>query len=378
MSTKLDFIFVISPFLHNKGVSLGTSYDLNYRFTTGINSTNFKYSSINFNLDKNNKITIDNNHLQNTISNNPEAIILIDGNSHPKDFENVYDNKFLKILKSCKNFKVCFMPDNFRLLEWSQDANLIICFSKGAVDWANHVTKSKKFLFYPCQPMIRHTNVDFDNFSNRPYDFGYIVSTKLFRINFISTLLRLGGNRFSSIIISSNRTGPLIKSTQDYLNILTQCKFVFCSRASVFEKHTYQSTENIPSSEKITPGRPSGRISEAIACGCIPIYWQPIFKSDVISKIIYKINHSKFTRFFPFLNLESDPKSMPYDEMDETLLDGIYKVNNAFQAMRIIKKTNKEAIIRKLEKADNFYKKYIEPKRFFNFVKNNCAVIKNS
>ena len=59
MSTKLDFIFVIPPFLHNKGVSLGTSYDLNYRLTSSINSTNFKYASINFNLDKSNKITTD-------------------------------------------------------------------------------------------------------------------------------------------------------------------------------------------------------------------------------------------------------------------------------------------------------------------------------
>ena len=153
---------------------------------------------------------------------------------------------------------------------------------------------------------------------------------------------------------------------------------MFCSRAAVFEKYTYQSTKNVPSFEKITHGRYAGRISEAIACGSIPIYWQPVFKSDVISKIIYKINHSKFTRFFPFVNLESDPKSMPYDEMDEKLLDGIYKVSNAFQAMRIIKKTNKETIIRKLEKADNLYKKYIEPKNFFDFVKNNCATIKNS
>ena len=106
MSTKLDFILVIPPFLHDKGVSLGTSSDVDYHWTSSINSTNFKYSSINFDLDKNNKITIDNNHLQNTINNNPDAIILIDGNSHPEDFENVYDNKFLKILKSCKNFKV--------------------------------------------------------------------------------------------------------------------------------------------------------------------------------------------------------------------------------------------------------------------------------
>ena len=164
----------------------------------------------------------------------------------------------------------------------------------------------------------------------------------------------------------------------NYLDILTQCKFVFCSRATVIEKYTYQSTENSSPSEKITPGRPSGRISEVIACGSIPIYWQPGFKSDVISKIVYKLNHSKFTRFFPFVNLESDPKSMPYDEMDEKLLDGIYKVSNAFQAMKIIKKTSKEEIIGKLEKADNFYKKYIEPKNFFDFIKNNCSVVKNS
>ena len=378
MSTKLDFILVMAPFLHDKGVSLGTEYDMNYHYNASIDSTNYKHVSINFNLDKNNKITIDNDHFQNTIDNNPEAIILIDGNSHPKDLENVYDNKFLEILKSCKNFKVCFMPDYFKLLDWSQEANLIVSSSKLAVDWANHVTKSKKFLFYPCHPMIRHTNVDFDNFSNRPYDFGYIGSTKLFRINFISALLRVGGNKFSSIIISSNRTGSLIKSTQDYLNILTQCKFVFCSRASVFEKHRYQNTENILSSEKITHGRYAGRVSEAITCGCIPIYWQPVFKSDIISKIIYKINHSKFTRFFPFVNLKGDPKSLPYDEMDEKLLDGIYKVNNAVQAMRIIKKKNKEEIIRKLEKSNDIYKKYIEPQKYFDFIKNNCAATKNS
>ena len=64
--------------------------------------------------------------------------------------------------------------------------------------------------------------------------------------------------------------------------------------------------------------------------------------------------------------------------MNEKSLDGIYKVSNAFQAMRIIKKTSKEEIIGKLKKADNFYKKYIEPKNFFDFVKNNCAAIKNS
>ena len=102
MSTKLDFILVMAPFLHDKGVSLGTEYDMNYHYNASIDSTNYKHVSINFNLDKNNKITIDNDHFQNTIDNNPEAIILIDGNSHPKDLENVYDNKFLEILKLCK------------------------------------------------------------------------------------------------------------------------------------------------------------------------------------------------------------------------------------------------------------------------------------
>ena len=76
--------------------------------------------------------------------------------------------------------------------------------------------------------------------------------------------------------------------------------------------------------------------------------------------------------------MKSDPKSLPYDEMDEKLLDGIYKVNNALQAMRIIKKKNKEEIIRKLEKSNDIYKKYIEPQKYFDFIKNNCAAIKNS
>ena len=119
MSTKLDFIFVIPPFLHNKGVSLGTAYDLNYRFTSSIISTNFKYASINFNLDKNNKITIDNNHLQNTIDNNPDAIILIDGNSHPQDLDNIYDNKFLKILKSLPEKNMIY-PGNLRTRKYSR------------------------------------------------------------------------------------------------------------------------------------------------------------------------------------------------------------------------------------------------------------------
>ena len=46
--------------------------------------------------------------------------------------------------------------------------------------------------FFPTNPdladILGRTDFDFENFFNRPYDFGYIGSTKLFRINFITTL----------------------------------------------------------------------------------------------------------------------------------------------------------------------------------------------
>ena len=58
MSTKLDFIFVIPPFLHDKGVSLGTEYDAKYHYNASIDSTNYKHVSINFNLDKNNSFLV--------------------------------------------------------------------------------------------------------------------------------------------------------------------------------------------------------------------------------------------------------------------------------------------------------------------------------
>ena len=49
MFYKIKFsLFVIPPFLHDKGISLGTSYDANYQFTYAIDSiSNLKYESIN-------------------------------------------------------------------------------------------------------------------------------------------------------------------------------------------------------------------------------------------------------------------------------------------------------------------------------------------
>ena len=64
-------------------------------------------------------------------------------------------------------------------------------------------------------------------FCNRPYDIGYIGSNKIFRVNFLSSILRKGGNRISSMFISSSRNSELIKSTMDYLNLIKNVNSIF-------------------------------------------------------------------------------------------------------------------------------------------------------
>ena len=60
------------------------------------------------------------------------------------------------------------------------------------------------------------------------------------------------------------------KTTVSYLKEISKCKFYFCTRASVYENYS----ENIFNLD-YREGRFANRVSEAIICGCIPLYWQP-------------------------------------------------------------------------------------------------------
>ena len=90
--------------------------------------------------------------------------------------------------------------------------------------------------------------------------------------NLDQNLNELKKTKFDVKLLIINKDNRLrnYKTTDSYLKEISKCKFYFCTRASVYENYS-KNIFNLDYRE----GRFANRVSEAIICGCVPLYWQP-------------------------------------------------------------------------------------------------------
>jgi hypothetical protein len=353
-------ILAIPPFLHDRGTSLDVESDIFYHFKSSIKKTGKDYQIINFD-NNDEKLSLNFKNFEETAKSNKQAIFIFDANNNPNDKTGIYPKELEVLINKHNLFCISFIPDLIKSINlefWVKNSKFLISPSQAGVNWANKFYMTNKFKFYPSIPVEKSNNYTLEDLKKRPFDFGYIGSNKIFRLNFISSLLKLGGNRFSSLIISSYRSSSFLKQTKQYMNLLTECKFYFCTRASLYEKGD--------SLFFIKKGRYAGRISEAIASGCIPIYWQPSVKNIFKFAVNYFFLYSKFSKFFSFLKINNNTDTGPFDI--ETPEDFCIKINSASQLLKIIKEKNYK-LIKKIQDRNNIiYNKYINPDAFFDFI----------
>jgi len=163
--------------------------------------------------------------------------------------------------------------------------------------------------------------------------------------------------------LSSGLLGP---ETHALIVEISKCKFYFCSRASVYENFSKNLFD-----VNFKEGRFAGRVSEAIICGCIPLYWQPEVSNSYLTPIKQKFLYSR-KKFIPSnWGTKGNLKSLPYDKMDKKLKKGIEIVEDVNDAFKKVTQFNKVQIKNKLKYGRKIYKKYISPNSFYKFIKAN-------
>lgn len=364
---KYKFFLICSPYIHDNGLKCDIESDIFFYLSKCFDQNYLNFEVAKFNIENSNQIVLDLNNLHNKLSH--ETIVVVDGCYYPGDKTGIYPKELFNILKNSKAKIVCILSDLVKDLNfspWVEISNFILSFSKTGCEWANRFYNTRKFIHFPSIPVPGHNENSVQKFLSRPFDFGYIGSKKIFRMNFLNSFIKKSTNQISTMIIDSNRSKETAPNTESYLKLLRQCKFFFCTRAAYYEK--YSSTLL---NSQIFDGRYAGRISEAIACGCIPIYWQPKRGGYLWTMLKNKIFFSRKSHLFNFKCLKSDKTSVPYDSIDKKEMDCIEFVNDADHAISIIKNYSIESIEKKLENGSKFYSKYIDPKNFYNFISNN-------
>lgn len=359
-----NLIFISPKNYHFNGKVSKTQSDIFYHFKESLMEINKNLIVAKFKKNKKEYLELDLNYLKKKI--NKKSIIFIDGNISTEE-NKIYPLELYDILKKSKSKIVCFVPDLIKELKfknWVNISNVIIGFTKDAVDWANKHYKTKKFHFYPSIPVKIYKRSNLSKFCKRKYDVGYVGSNKYFRTKFLNNLKLKESKKFKILILNSNRKLKNYRYTKSYLKLISQCKFYFCTRASLFEKY-YDGFFN----SNISEGRFAGRVSEAIACGSIPLYWQPKFSKSLYHQVEKRIFFSKKKLIPSNWGMNGNIYSVPYDNMSKNLAQGIEIVKNVEDAFNKITLHDNSYINNKLKYGSKIYKSYISPKSFYNFVK---------
>jgi len=350
----LKFLILISKHRYKSE----TDSDYYYFITDSLKYCNYKYLSVEFN--KNNKII----NLKKIISflRKKNIIIIAEANI---EYNYLYSNTLIDLITKSKHPIISFFGDFDQHQIKSKFVNIskgIFVFDKNGVEWGNKQTDTKKFFFLYSFPIPRFKKISLREFKNRPYDFNYVGSNKNFRTSFIAEFLRIYGNKLSSLIISSNGKLSLLNSYYDLFKSLLLSKYAFCTRASLYERLLSKEDFFFKIKKSIfLQGRKAIRISQAVAAGCIPIYWQPKTPNNLFSALFLK------NRFRKFRMLNSydigDKNSRPDDSFDEKFKKMMIIVKEPSEISNYI---NSEKKINQMRKISNvYYNKYVHPKVFF-------------
>jgi hypothetical protein len=351
---KIKFLILISKYRYKSNTDL----DYYYFITDSLKYCNYKYLSVEFN--KKNKII----NLKQIISflRKKNIVILAEANI---EYNYLYSNTLIDLITKSKHPIISFFGDFDQHQIKSKFVNIskaIFVFDKTGVEWGNKQTDTKKFFFLYSFPIPRFKKISLREFKNRPYDFNYVGSNKNFRTSFIAEFLRIYGNKLSSLIISSNSRFSLLNSYYDFFKSLLLSKYAFCTRASLYERLLSKKNYFFNVKKSIfLEGRRAGRISQAVAAGCIPIYWQPKVPNNSFSALFLK---NRFRKFRMLNNYAiGDENSRPDDNFDEKFKKMMIIVKKPSEIYNYI---NSEKKINQMWKMSNvYYNKYVHPKVFF-------------
>ena len=331
--------------------------DYYYHITNSLEYLNYKFLLVQF--DKKNNIK--NIKEIKSFLKKRNVIILAEANI---EYNYLYPNTFLDLIKKAKHKIISFFADfdkNQIKSIFIEFSDLVLMFDKTYVDWCNKNLKINKFHYIHTFPIEKNTKCSFSNFKSRYYDIFYSGSKKSFRYNFINSLLKLCGKRYLFFYYFLDDKNLTSNAYLPYFNILTRSKFCFCTRAGLYENNPF-------SKLSYSKGRYAGRISEAIAAGCIPIYWQPKKPNNFLDKFILK------NRFYRFKYSNSffmgDKNSRPYDVFDENFKDMMLIVDSPQDLIDQISSLTENQISRKLQLINIFYRKFIFPSVFFRKIFN--------
>lgn len=359
-----NIIFISPNKYHFNGIVSDAESDVYFHFKNSLKEIDNNITVARFFKNKKNYLEIDLEFLKKKINKN--SIVFIDANISIED-NTIYPSELFFLLKDSKSKIVCFVPDLIKQLKfekWVQLSSIIIGFSKNAVDWANKFYKTTKFKFYPSLPLKVYKKQNLNDFLKRPYDIGYIGSDKKFRSKFLSELKKKTKIDVKLLIVNTNNRLKNYKNTESYLKEISKCKFYFCTRASVYENYS----ENIFNLD-YREGRFANRVSEAIICGCIPLYWQPKVDNSFLMPFKKKILYSRKKIIPSHWGTKGNLASLPYDNMNKNLINGIEVVDDVNDALAKIKNLKISYFNAKLKYGRKIYKTYISPISFYKFVK---------
>ena len=351
--SKLNFLLLISKYKFNSKAEL----DYYYHITNSLKYCNYKYLLVSF--DKKNNI----NNIKEIKSflKKKNVTILAEANI---EYNYLYPNTFLDLIKKAKHKIISFFADfdkNQIKSIFIEFSDLVLMFDKTYVDWCNKNLTKNKFHYIHSFPMEKKTNYSLSNFKSRYYDIFYSGSKKNFRYNFINSLFKLCEKKYFFFFNFLDNKNLISNTYLSYFNTLIRSKFYFCTRAGLYENNPF-------SKFSYSKGRYAGRISEAIAAGCIPIYWQPKKPNNFLDKFILK------NRFYRFKYSNSffmgDKNSRPYDVFDENFKDMMLIVDSPQDLIDQISSLTENQISRKLQLMNIFYRKFIFPNVFFKKVFN--------
>jgi len=351
--SKFKFLLLISKYKFKSKIEL----DYYYHFTNSLKYMNYSYLLVQFN--KKNKI--DNIKEIKSFLKNRNVIIFAEANI---EYNYLYPSTFLDLIKKSKHKIISFFADadknqiKSKFLEFS---DFILMFDKTYTDWCNKNLKINKFYYIHSFPIVKNVKCSLSNFKSRYYDISYSGNKKSFRYNFINCLFKLYEKEYSFFFRFNDDKNFILNTYSSYFDILIKSKFYFCTRAGMYENNPFSKFSYIK-------GRYAGRISEAIAAGCIPIYWQPKKPNNFIDKFIIK------NRFYRLRNLNSffmsDKNSRPYDVFDENFKDMMLIVDSPQDLNHQISSLTENQISKKLKLLNIFYRRFISPSFFFKKIFN--------
>ena len=133
-----EFFFIAAPYLHDRGTVFKIESDIFFYFKKSLELSKVTFDCAKFDINENNKITLDLNHLKTNLKKS--HIILIDANFDIGDDSNLYPIEMINLLKENKNKIVSIIPDlkvNTKLKTWCDISNILVGFSHSGIQWAN-------------------------------------------------------------------------------------------------------------------------------------------------------------------------------------------------------------------------------------------------